>query len=109
MKDLILTLVVDALVIASYFAWKVLGLDAAGTFFVVIMWVFTVMMALAVFGAAPRPKRKGFLSWVRWLKGCIVVAIIVCACIYAGLVSLAVCYTLAWMLLQAKYSAPEAA
>lgn len=109
MKDLILTSVVDMLVIASYFAWKVFGLTAAGTFFVVLMWVFTVMMALAVFGADPKPKRKGFLSWVRWLKGCIVAAVVVCACIYAGLVSLAVCYTLAWMLLQAKYSAPGAA
>ncbi len=109
MKDLILTLVVDMLVIASYFAWKVLGLDAAGTFFVVIMWIFTGITTLAILGANPRKKRNGFLSWVRWLKGCIVASVIVCACIYAGLVSLAVCYTVAWMLLQAKYATPEVA
>ncbi|NDV77060.1 hypothetical protein [Burkholderia cenocepacia] len=109
MKDLILGLVVEGLMIGSFLAWKALGLDTAGTFFVVMMWIWTVMMAPAVLGASPRPKRQGFLSWVRWLKGCVVAAVIVCACIYAGLVSLAVCYTLAWMLLQAKYSAPEAA
>ncbi|HDR9036098.1 TPA: hypothetical protein QDB07_003606 [Burkholderia vietnamiensis] len=109
MKDLIISLAVDVLVLGSFLAWKFLGIATAGTFFVVLMWIFTGMMVVAVFGAEPRPKRKGFVQFFRWTKGCIVSACIVAAAIYAGLVALAVCYSLAWMLLQTKYSAPQSA
>lgn len=108
MKDLIFSLVIDALVLGSFWAWKVGGLASAGTFFVVLMWVFTGMMGVAALSSRKLPKRSGFLSSLRWLKGCVITACIVAACIYAGLVALAVCHAVAWMLLHAKFTQSEA-
>ncbi|KVO95545.1 hypothetical protein WL21_32535 [Burkholderia ubonensis] len=109
MKDLIISLVIDAAVLGSFAAWKMLGIASAGTFYVAMLWVFTVFMALAIFNTQRRPKRSGLLSWLRWVKGCVVSVLTILACIYAGLVALAVCYTVAWMFLQTQYASSEAA
>ncbi|WP_175725147.1 hypothetical protein [Burkholderia ambifaria] len=109
MKDLIISLVIDALVLGSYLAWKVIGMASAGTFFIVLMWIFTVFMAIAILHPYKPEKASGFLSSVRWFKGCVVAAVVVSACIYAGLVALAICYSIAWMFLQTKFSPAKSA
>jgi len=105
LKNFLFSIAIDVALAGAFYMWQVLSVDSARTFFVFVMWFFTGFLALATFGGKPKHRVNAF----RMFHGCVVAIALLVAMLYAGLTTLAICYFVAWLLVQAKYTSTETA